>query len=153
MTPTSSILIDANIFMYSVGRPHRLRDSSRQVVLLAAEHEQSFFTDAEVFQELLHRYMAVRAWPLMRPHFDGLFTQMRGRIEPMLAEDVEHAAALAERYPALSARDLVHAAVMYRVGATHVVSADGSFDVLTDIERLDPAEVDVWRDRVRDVAR
>jgi predicted nucleic acid-binding protein len=70
---------------------------------------------------------------------------MGSRIEPMLAEDVTRAAEMSNRYPSLSARDLVHAAIAIRAGATHIVSADSAFDVLTEITRLDPLRVEEWR--------
>jgi predicted nucleic acid-binding protein len=48
----------------------------------------------------------------------------------------------------LSARDLLHAAVMTRIGADQIVSADRGFDRLPDLTRLDPAELVDWRARV-----
>lgn len=48
-----------------------------------------------------------------------------------------------EHFPELSARDLLHVAVMLRVGSERIVKADKSFDRLAGegIERLDPAGV------------
>jgi predicted nucleic acid-binding protein len=68
-----------------------------------------------------------------------------GRIAAVLDTDVVQAAALAGSYPRLSARDLLHVAVMRRLGATHIVSADQDFDVVADLQRLDPGEVSTWR--------
>ncbi len=147
MTSSPTIHIDANVFFYSVGRDHPLRNPARRVLALALEREE-FFTDAEVFQELLHRYLALRIWEEMQPLFAGLADLMSGRTEAMLAEDVEHAAQLATTYPALSARDLIHVAVIQRVGATHIVSADTDFDTVDSIERLDPLRVDEWQSLV-----
>ena len=73
---------------------------------------------------------------------------MTGRIEPMLAGDVARAAQLADSYPGLSARDLVHAAVMFRVGSSRIATADTGFDFIDGIERLDPMMVDEWSDTV-----
>lgn len=78
-------------------------------------------------------------------YFAGL---MSGRVEPLLAEDVLSATIFADRYPRLSSRDLIHVAIAMRAGATHIVSADAAFDVVTEIERLDPARVEEWRGRV-----
>jgi predicted nucleic acid-binding protein len=141
---TFQILIDANVFIYAVGREHRLRDPSRNVLRLAAEY-RDFFTSAEVFQEVLHRYLSLRMWAAMRLQFAGLMQTMVGRIEPLLETDIRRAAALADLNPGLSSRDLVHAAVMDRVGARRIVSADRGFDSVPDIERLDPMEVERWR--------
>jgi len=110
--------------------------------------QDAFFTNAEVFQELLHRYLALRMWSERQRDFYAYASLMAGRIEPMLAEDVELAGRLADRYNRLSARDLIHVAVMQRVGATHIVSADAAFDDVSEIERLDPVAVEEWRERV-----
>ena len=48
----------------------------------------------------------------------------------------------------VSARDLVHAAVMRRLGANRIVSVDADFDRLPDVTRLDPADLDLWADSI-----
>lgn len=142
---TSRIFIDANIPMYLWGRDHLLKLPCQRVIELAASHPTDFFTGAEVLQELLHRYTFLNVWPRSQPYFASFLGLMRGRIEPMLAQDVEVAAELADHHPRLSARDLVHVAVMQRVGATHIVTADTAFDDIGGVERLDPALVEEWR--------
>ena len=143
---TFPILIETNVFVYSVGRAHPLRAPSREILALVRSNEQ-FFTNAEVFQELLHRYRSLKVWATMRPYFDEFMSLMAGRIEPMLAEDVELAADLAGRYPRLAARDLIHIAVAQRLGAPYIVTADRAFDGVAGIERLDPARIEEWRER------
>lgn len=140
----SRILIDANIPIYAGGRPHPLREPSVRVLALAARHRETFLTDAEVLQELLHRYIALRQWAAGRERFREFAAIMEGRIEPMTASDTAAAAELADRYARLSARDLIHAAVMQRLGVTRIVTADSAFDRIEAIERLDPAQVDSW---------
>lgn len=66
----------------------------------------------------------------------------------MLAVDVEVAGALAQSLSRLSARDLVHLAVMRRLGVKRIISADRGFDGVPGIERLDPARFGEWRDSV-----
>jgi predicted nucleic acid-binding protein len=142
---TSRILIDANVFMYATGTDHPLKAPSLAVLELATEH-QSFFTNAEVFQEILHRHISQRRWDAVKATF--FFDQMElmeSRIEPVFAADVLSAAELAGRYPNLSARDLIHVAIAVRAGATHIVSADAAFDGLAEVQRLDPLLIDRWR--------
>ena len=55
---------------------------------------------------------------------------------------------MADRHPGVSARDLVHAAVMQRLGANRIISADTDFDNLAGIERLGPARVDEWESSI-----
>ena len=143
----SPIFIDANVFVYSVGRDHLLKEHSKRVLALVPDHV-GFFTDAEVFQELLHRYLALRTWEKMRASFSNFLDLMKGRTEAISVEDVERAARIATTYPSLSARDLIHVGVIQRVGATRIVSADADFDVVGSLERLDPLQVDEWRSLV-----
>jgi predicted nucleic acid-binding protein len=109
----------------------------------------SFVTDAEVLQELLHRYTAIRSWePLGRESLDAFSELMRGLTEPIYALDVFRAAEFVDTYPTMEARDLLHVAVMTRLGVTRIVSADRGFDRVAEVQRLDPADVDSWRELV-----
>lgn len=65
-------------------------------------------------------------------------------VEPVLASDVF--AALEQAGDGLSARDLVHLAVMRRIDCDRLVSADRAFDAVQEITRLDPLEFESWRD-------
>lgn len=60
------VFIDANVPIYAAGREHRYRGSRSRVLLLVAEHPQWFLTDAEVLQELVHRYVSSGRWALGR---------------------------------------------------------------------------------------
>lgn len=143
MSPAT--FVDANVPIYAAGRPHTLKEPCIQVLLLAAEHPQAFVTDAEVLQELLHRYLALGLWPQGRRAFQRFSEVMQERIEAVQAEDVQRAAALADAHGDLSARDLLHAAVMQRLGLRQIVSADTGFDRLPGVVRLDPAQQSSWR--------
>jgi predicted nucleic acid-binding protein len=146
---TAPIFLDTNVPIYAAGREHRLKEPCSQVVSLVAEYASSFVTDAEVLQELLHRYTAIRAWDAIgRDSFQSFVEVMQGRIEPVYALDVGRAASLVEAYATMEARDLLHLAVMQRLGVTRIVSADRGFDQVADIQRLDPADVDSWRESV-----
>ena len=146
MSPAA--FLDANVPIYAAGRAHPLKEPCIQVLLLAAEHPQAFVTDAEVLQELLHRYLALRLWTQGRHVFERFAELVQGRVEAVQARDVELAARLADSYQELGGRDLLHAAVMQRLGLRYIVSADRNFDRLSDVERLDPAHWDKWRGSV-----
>ena len=143
-----AVFIDANIPIYAAGRAHPYKAPCARVLMLAAEHPQAFVTDAEVLQELVHRYVASGRWALGREVLWSFTEVMRDRIEPVAATDIRVAATLADHHPGISARDLLHAAVMQRVGATRIISADSDFDRLPNITRLDPLQVDAWRDSI-----
>ena len=146
MSPAA--FIDANVPIYAAGRAHPLKEPCVQVLLLAAEHPQAFVTDAEVLQELLHRYLSLRLWPLGREAFLRFSELMQERVEAVQAADVQFAAGLADYYQELGGRDLLHAAVMQRLGLYRIISADTGFDRLPDIERLDPAQLADWQHAV-----
>jgi predicted nucleic acid-binding protein len=69
---------------------------------------------------------------------------MRDRVEPLIAADIATAADLADRYGGVQARDLVHVAVMQRLGTRRIVTADAIFDRFTEVDRLSQADVGTW---------
>lgn len=153
----SRLFLDANVPTYAAGRNHPLRELCQEVLRLSARHPRFFFTDAEVLQEMLHRYLALRRWPEGKRVVLDFAALTAGSVEPVAVEDVVRACDLADRYAArpgaqLTARDLLHAAVMLRAEghAAKIVSADGDFDELAveGIERLDPANVEEWRHEI-----
>ena len=140
------VFVDTNIPLYAAGSEHSLREPALEVMRLIARYQTSFVTDAEVLQEMLHRYLALRRWGPGQVVFERFATLMAGRTAAMLRRDVLLAAEAATAMPLkLSARDLINLAVMRRLGVTRVVSADRGFDPVPDVERLDPARIDEWR--------
>lgn len=142
--------IDANVPIYAAGRDHPLKAPCIQVLMLAADHSQAFVTDAEVLQELLHRYLSLRLWPQGQEVFRRFNQLMQERVEGVNASDVQRAAGLADSHLELSARDLLHAAVMQRLGVRRIISTDAGFDRLPEVERLDPAKIASWRRSIVD---
>lgn len=147
-TTTSDLvgLLDTNIFMYAAGQEHPLKEPCSRVLEMVAVCPDRFLTDAEVFQEIMHRYRSVRRWSLGREAFNEFVELLHGRIEPVYAEDVVHAAILADEHPGISSRDLVHAAVAMRLGVSRIISTDTDFDRLPVVTRLAPERIDEWAD-------
>ena len=121
--------------MYLVGQPHpnKVHASERLKQLIAAEAR--LVTDAEVFQEITHRYAAIRRRDAIQPAFDALL----GVVDEVLAielADVQRAKGLVLAYEGLSSRDALHAAVMRRRNIKQILSFDTGFDSLSDVERL-----------------
>ena len=138
--------IDANVPMYAAGSEHPLRTPCSRVMDVIAAHPGRFITDAEVFQEIIHRYLSERRWPLGRDVFNRFVRVMQRYIEPVYAQDVLDAATLADDHPGINARDLVHAAVALRLGVSRIVSTDTDFDRLPVVTRLAPERIDEWAD-------
>ena len=139
-----AVFIDANVPIYAAGGDHPYKEPCARILRMAAQAPQPFVTDSEVLQELMHRYLASGRWTLGLQVLRAFAEAMTGRIEPVHAEDVLSASELADRHPGVSARDLVHTAVMQRLGASRIISADTDFDRLEGIDRLDPSRIMEW---------
>ena len=141
--------IDANIPIYAAGREHPLKEPCAATLRLVAENPNAFVTDAEVLQELMHYYLARNRWVLGREVLRNFGLVMVGRVEAVYPEDILAAAEMAGYDPGVSSRDLVHAAVMQRLGTGVIISADTDFDRLSGISRLDPARIGEWGQSVQ----
>ncbi|HKI43180.1 MAG: type II toxin-antitoxin system VapC family toxin [Mycobacterium sp.] len=129
------IFVDTNIPMYLVGasRPHKL--DAQRLLESALSAGERLVTDAEVLQEICHRYVAINRREAIQPAFDAIL-QVVDDVLPIGRADVEHAKDTLLRYPALSARDALHVAVMARHNVTQLMSFDGGFDSYPGIKRL-----------------
>ena len=143
-----AVFIDANVPIYAAGRDHPYKKPCARILRILADAPQSFVTNSEVLQEIMHRYLASGRWNLGREVVRAFAEAMSGRVEPVHGEDIILATELADRHPGVSTRDLVHAAVMQRLGVSRVISADADFDRLEGIERLDPARIEAWEDSI-----
>ena len=129
------ICLDSNIPMYLVGAPHPHQDAARRLVEQCITRSERLVTDAEVFQEILHRYHAVRRPDAIQRAFDALHGVV-DEVYPIELPDVELAKSEMLGRGGLSARDAVHVAVMKRRGVSRVMSFDAGFDAVGWLERL-----------------
>jgi predicted nucleic acid-binding protein len=129
------ILIDSNIPMYLVGAAHPNKDAARRLLEEAVAANESLCSDAEVLQEILHRYAAVGRRQDIDPAFDVL-TAFVDVVYPIEYADVERARRIVLGTPRLSARDAIHVAVMQGRDIGRVMSFDRGFDVVPGIERF-----------------
>jgi predicted nucleic acid-binding protein len=134
----SQVFIDVNIPMYAAGAPHPLREPSQNVILAIADGQLDAVTDAEVFQEILYRYLHIGARQKGFQVFDHFHRIMVGRILSIEDADVQQTRDLAEKYSALSPRDLIHLAVMLRHELREIITADEGFDAAVEVRRIDP---------------
>lgn len=129
------IFIDSNIPMYLVGGPHPNKILAQHLLEKLTTQRQRLVTDAEVLQEILHRYAAIDRRDAIQPAFDSLLAV----VDEVLAID-EHAVDRAKQivlgYRQLSARDAVHIAVMQQNGIEEIVSFDSGFDSYPKVKRL-----------------
>ena len=129
------ILIDSNIPMYLIGADHPNKvDARRELERLISDRER-LVTDAEAFQEILHRSIAIGRRDAIQPAYDAL-AGVVDDILPVTEADVMAAKATAAGYPALSARDALHIAVMRHHGVDRILTFDRGFDAVPGVKRL-----------------
>ncbi len=129
------IFVDSNIPMYLIGAAHPNKRRAQKVLTQLVRQEDRLVTDAEVYQEILHRYTSIRrpdaisaAWQVLEALVDETF--------PIELADVEAARGLIEANGEVSARDALHAAIMLHNDVAQVFSFDAHFDALDGIVRL-----------------
>jgi uncharacterized protein len=129
------ILVDSNIPMYLVGASHPHKSDTLRLLEKVVSERQRLVTDAEVLQEILHRYVAINRRDAIQPAFDALL----GIVDQVLAIDLaiaERAKQIVLAYRQLSARDAVHLAVMEHHGIERILTFDSGFDGFPGIARL-----------------
>jgi len=134
----SRVFIDVNIPMYAAGTTHRLREPSQRVIKAIAAGQLDALTDAEVFQEILYRYLHIGEREKGFRVFDLFYRIMLGNILPIEDMAIQLARELAEQYPAMSPRDLIHLAVMLHQNIQTIITTDTGFDSVKEIRRIDP---------------
>ena len=129
------ILVDSNIPMYLVGEPHPNKNAALRLVEGCLAKAERLVTDAEVLQEILHRYSAIRRKDAIQPCFDALLGIVDD-VLPITRGDVLRAREILLGSAVLSARDAIHVAVMERNGVDAILSFDAGFDGVPGISCL-----------------
>ena len=127
------IFVDSNIPMYLVGADDQHKSEARGLLERAIADGETLVTDAEVLQEILHRYSAIDRRDAIGPAFDALLGVV-DEVFPVERDDVDRARRLLGS-TALSARDAVHVAIMRRRGISRILTFDRGFDAIAGIQR------------------
>jgi predicted nucleic acid-binding protein len=111
--------------MYAAGAPHPYRDACQWVMAQIAAAALKVVIDAEVIQEILHRYGALNRYTDAVNMARDLMTLVP-QIVPVDAADMRTAVTLFQQYApqGVRARDCIHAAVMQNHALTHIISTD-----------------------------
>ncbi|MGB6874671.1 MAG: type II toxin-antitoxin system VapC family toxin [Candidatus Acidiferrales bacterium] len=129
------IFIDSNIPMYLVGAPHPHKADAQRLLEKLVSDRERLVTNAEVLQEILHRYVAINRRDAIQPAFDALL----GIVDEVLAVDAAAAGRAKEivlGHRKVSARDALHLAIMEQHGIERILSFDSGFDGFPGISRL-----------------
>jgi predicted nucleic acid-binding protein len=129
------IFVDSNIPMYLVGKthPHQLESGLLVERLIAAGRQ--LVTDAEVFQEILHRYTSTDRRDRIGPAVQTLLDTVDD-VFPVEKSDVLRAAEIVQHRASFSARDAIHIAVMEHHGIHSILSFDADFDRWPGLKRI-----------------
>jgi hypothetical protein len=127
--------VDSNVPMYLVGadHPHKI-DARRLLERLVADGER-LVTDVEAFQEVLHRFVALKRRDAIQPTFDVL-RDIVDEVFSIHDADIEKAKTIVLGRRGVSARDAIHVAVMEREGVQRILTFDTGFDGVPGIARI-----------------
>ena len=129
------IFVDSNIPMYLAGAPHPHKTDSQFLVARLAVAGQSLVTDAEVLQEILHRFIAIGRREAISPVMKVLL-DLVDDVFAVEKYDVLRAAEIAQNRESFSARDAIHIAVMEHHGIQSILSFDAGFDRWPGLKRI-----------------
>ena len=125
------IFVDSNVPMYLVGGPHPNRD--RIETFLRDHPAENYVTSAEVYQEIVHRYVGIDRREAIDDAFQVL-DELVSSVFPIARDDVDAARRIASEQRVLSARDCLHLAVMERRGGRVAFTCDAAFGLRPGIE-------------------
>jgi hypothetical protein len=129
------IFVDSNIPMYLVGGAHPNKIEAQLSVERLIVAGERLVTDAEVMQEILHRYAAIQRREAIGPALQTLL-RLVDDVFPVEKRDGLRAAEMVAGNEWLSARDAIHLAVMERQGISTILSFDSDFDRWVGVRRI-----------------
>jgi len=121
--------------MYLIGAPHPHKAEAQVLLERFIAARERLVTDAQVLQEILHRYTAINRREAIGPAIQATL-DIADEVFAIEQRDVMRAAEIVQNPALLSARDAIHVAVMERHGVRSVLSFDADFDRWPGIERI-----------------
>ena len=121
--------------MYLIGAAHPHKAEAQVLLERVIAAGQRLVTDAEVLQEILHRYTANDKRQAVGPAFQVVLDVV-DEVLGIEKADVLRAGEIAQNRALLSARDALHIAVMERHGIRSILSFDADFDRWPGLKRI-----------------
>jgi uncharacterized protein len=121
--------------MYLIGAAHPHKAEAQIILERLIAAGQRLVTDAEVLQEILHRYTSISRREAIGPAFE-VTLDMVDEVIPIGKGEVLRAAEIAQHPALMSARDAVHIAVMERHAIRSILSFDADFDRWAGLQRI-----------------
>ena len=129
------IFVDSNILMYLMGAAHPHKTESQVILERLIAAGERLVTDAEVLQEILHRYATIDKREAIGPAFQ-VTLDIVDEVIPIGKAEVLRAGEIVQSRVLMSARDAIHIAVMERHGIRSILSFDGDFDGWPGLQRI-----------------
>ena len=129
------IFVDSNVPMYLIGATHPHKAEAQLILERLIASGQRLVTDAEVLQEILHRYAAIDQRDAIGPALQ-LTLDIVDEVMPIEKRDVLRAGEIVQSRALMSARDAVHISVMERHGIRSILSFDSDFDRWPGLQRI-----------------
>lgn len=130
-------LLDTNIVIYALGRPHPYKESCARLFREIAQGVSGYMIDTELLQEVLHVYTLRAERRQAFLVFDNLLRLFADPI-PIGRSEMVAARRLLELNPILSPRDAIHAAVVQTHGMEGIVTTDKAIAQIPGIAVFDP---------------
>lgn len=130
-----TVFVDSNIPMYVAGAEHPLRQPARRFLERVRTGKVEACTSTEVLQEILSRYSSLGRLDLASEVYD-LFVDICPVVLAVTLADTDRAREILCSPAMVSARDAVHAAVMFNHGVEWIATFDKGFDRIEGIRRM-----------------
>jgi predicted nucleic acid-binding protein len=121
--------------MYLIGAAHPHKTDSQQLLERCISRNERLVTDAEVLQEILHRYVAIQRRDAIQAAFETLLAIV-DEVFPITQRDPQRAKEIVLGSRALSARDALHLAVMEHNSVENILTFDRGFDGFPGVTRI-----------------
>jgi predicted nucleic acid-binding protein len=121
--------------MYLIGAAHPHKTDSQQLLERCISRNERLVTDAEVLQEILHRYVAIQRRDAIQAAFETLLAIV-DEVFPITQKDLQRAKEIVLGSRALSARDALHLAVMEHNSVENILTFDRGFDGFPGVTRI-----------------
>jgi uncharacterized protein len=128
--------------MYLIGAAHPHKVDAQRILERLVSDRERLVTDAEVFQEILHRYTAIDRREAIQPAYDALLDVV-DEVFAIGQLDVQRAKHIVLERRGVSARDALHVAVMEHQKVGRILSFDAGFDRIPRIKRVHAKRTDV----------
>ena len=130
------IFIDSSVPMYLIGAAHPNKDRALAILTQMVRDGGQLVTDAEIYQEILHRYTAIRRLDAIDPAFRSLDAIVDETLTFGMSE-VRAARALIVSVDGLSARDALHVVIIRKASTDRIFSFDRGYDACPGVDRFE----------------